>query len=300
MEATTLRKTGVGGKWGCGMKQPQRTFELLDVLKEVWSVNLIAYVDESGTHDAKGLAQGADTAGVFGYIASPEEWEVVAEEWTRILVEFGVKCFHASEFADRKNGPNNPAWPYRGWDDATRDSFIRKLITIARDGTYFSVGGIVVVRAYDENISEEHKKDMEHPYQFCFQLFLDQLLYAVNNHLEPPLCPTDKVDFHFDRQSEMEDRARRTFSTIKCIRDPQCRLGSISFDDKSDFIPLQTADLLAYVMRQSASRKMKGDWTVKSGGWEQQLVERGNAIMGYYDDGVFKNFLTGITNEKQS
>ncbi len=264
-------------------------------------MGLVAYADESGTHDRTGLAPGADAAGVFGYIATPEAWKIVTEHWVTTLTEYGVKCFHASEFADRKNGPNNPRWPYRGWDDAKRESFIRKLIEIARDGTYFSVGGIMHVRAYDANISEEHKREMEHPYQFCFQLFLDQLINVVNNHVDPPLGPTDKVDFHFDQQSEMEERARRTFSTIKCIRDSQCRLGSISFDDKTDFIPLQTADLLAYVMRQSASRKINGDWTIKPGGWEHQLIQRGNSVMGYYDDGVFKNFLTGINrNENQS
>lgn len=275
------------------MSQPQRTFELLDELKGAWSVSLVAYADESGTHDRTGLLQGADTAGVFGYIARPERWKELTVEWNATLTEFEIKCFHTSEFADRKNGPSDPKWPYRDWNDEKRDRFIRRLIAIARDGTYFAVGGIMNVSAYDELIPSSEKEDMEHPYQFCFQLFVETLLKVSNNDLAPPLAVGEKIDFHFDQQAEMEARARKTFSVIKCLRDSGCRLGSISFDDKCDFIPLQAADLLAYVMRQSSSRKMKGDWAIKVDGWEDQLIQRKNVVMRYYDHGVFKDFLTG-------
>jgi hypothetical protein len=43
---------------------------------------------------------------------------------------------------------------------------------------------------------------------------------------------------------------------------------------------------------------MKGDWTIKPDGWEHKLIQRHNAVMGYYDDGVFKDFLTGIARDE--
>jgi len=151
------------------------------------------------------------------------------------------------------------------------------------------------VSAYDTLIPSEAKEDLEHPYQFCFQLFVESLLHVANNDLEPPLGDGDKVDFHFDQQTEMELRARQTFGVIKCLRDSFSRLGSISFDDRCDLIPLQAADLLAYVMRQSASRKLHGDWRIKPDGWEHQLIQRKNVVMRYYDHGTFKDFLTGMS-----
>jgi hypothetical protein len=254
------------------------------------SVNLVSFADESGTHDASGVQLGADAAGMFGYIASKDQWDALTRAWSAVLKEYGVDFFHASDFADRINGPKKPNWPYQGWDDARRNSFIRRLIAIARDGTRFSVGGIVDVKAYDKLTPAWMKEDMQHPYQFCFQLFLDQVRGIVDEMLEPPLDPSDKVDFFFDQQNEWEIRARQTFSTVKQLRDVRNRLGVLSFVDKKEFPPLQAADLLAYVMRQSASHRLNGDFSIKQGGWEDQLIERRNAMIGYYNETDLQRF----------
>lgn len=253
--------------------------------------NMVSYADESGTHDESGNLVGADVAGVFGYIATKEQWDSFTVSWDAILTEFKITEFHASEFADRINGPKNPNWPYAGWIDSKRDSFIRQLIETARDSTAFSVGGLLSVQGYDRFTPERMKQAMEHPYQYCFQAFLDHLVPALEVMVDPPLQMGDKVDFFFDQQDEMEIRADRTFSIVKCLRDSNARMGTLTFADGLDYVPLQAADLLAYVMRQSASRKRKGDMRIKPGGWEAQLIERKNVIMGYCSDESLEKML---------
>lgn len=251
-------------------------------------MNLVSYVDESGTHDVYGIEPGSDTAGVIGYVATPDQWIALSVQWQEVLKEFDICVFHAQEFADRKYGPNRPDWPYIGWSEEKRNTFIRKLIAIARDGTYFAVGGILDVRAYDSIAPANLKTAVSEPYQFCFQLFLETTDYAVNNYLEPPLEDGDKIDFIFDQKKEIEDMAKKNFITIKNRR-PNNRLGEISYVSKVDYPPIQVADLLAFVMRQSASRKLNGDWYVKPGGWEDDINARKNIVINYYDsDGLNK------------
>lgn len=258
---------------------------LVRLFKGKLMASLVAYVDESGTHDSTGIHHGADVAGVFGYIATPPQWEEFVTAWLGILHSFNVRVFHASEFADRKNGPKNPSWPYLNWNDEKREDFIRQLIEIARDGTFFAVGGVVDVRAYDRLVPDALKDSGGHPYHFCFQAFIDQLAFILVNQIDPPFEEGDKIDFFFDQQNEMVDRANWKFSLIKELRDPRAHLGALSFVDKQEYIPIQAADLLAYVMRQSVSRKLRGDTFIKPGGWEDQLIARKNVAIGAFDEG---------------
>jgi len=264
-------------------------------------MSLVVYADESGTHDPTGNSQGADVAGIFAYVASQSQWEELSRQWQAILDEFGVEVFHASEFADRKNGPNKPSWPYRDWNDARRDDFIDRLITLARDGTYFSIGGILDVRAYDSLSPLKLKEQTKHPYHFCFQLVFDQLIFLLENHVDPPLLLGERVDSFFDQQSEWSAQATENYKTIKRLRDQHNRLGALAFVDKKDYIPLQAADLLAYVMRQSSSRKIsKDDWRIKVNGWENKLKSRKNAYMGFYTEENLKYFLMRIGEKMET
>jgi hypothetical protein len=111
---------------------------------------------------------------------------------------------------------------------------------------------------------------------------------------EPPMEDGDKVDFFFDQQDEMEIRARQTFSVVRILRDPRARLGALTFASKTEYIPLQAADLLAYIMRQAASRKLSGDMEIKPDGWEAQLISRQNVVMGYIKDEGIEQALKGI------
>ena len=275
------------------MSDLKRFFQLLRRFKGVLSVNLVSYADESGTHDATGVLTGAEVCGVCGYIATEAQWIDFGKAWDAILGSEGIGEFHTAEFADRINGPKNPAWPYFGWSEPRRKAFIEQLISAAREYPWFAVGGIIKVQAYHAIVPQRIKDIMQHPYQFCFQLFLERLAKFVDHHSgHLQIKDGEKIDFFFEQQREMEDRAHQTFGVLRNRREIFPRFGALTFVGK-EYLPLQAADLLAYVMRQSHSRKLvKGDWSIQPKGWEDQLISRQNVDIAYYDEENLPKLLT--------
>ncbi len=260
-------------------------------------MSLVAYADESGTHDAKGLHQGAEVAVVMGWVSHKEMWDDFENAWGGVLADHQVKVFHMSEFADKKNGPKKPDWPYLGWSDAKRDTFIRTLIAIARDNALFGIGGAINVRDYDVLVPEWAKTEAKHPYAFCFQLFFDLLLPALRDDLEEPLPPGEQVAFFFDRQKEFEQRAKLSFDIIKALRDIEDRMGALTWADKARYKPLQAADLLAYVVRSSQGRRVRTGTheILVPESWEGELMSRHNVYAGYYDKNNLPIIIASLT-----
>jgi Protein of unknown function (DUF3800) len=241
------------------------------------TVNLISYADESGTHDPTGVHHGSEVALVAGWIADKAVWDNDFEpQWQSVLDRYGVRVpFRMSEFMDKINGPNNPDWPYLGWSDDIRNAFMMELIPVARDSSRFAVGGAVNVQDYDRILPEWIKDDAQHPYTFCFQLLLNVLLPYLESSLEPPLGPDDQVGFFFDQQKEFEKRARLAFHRVKTLRDYKNRMGALAFVDKRKYLPLQAADLLAYLIRSAQARRIKTgfrEFLFVPGNWESEII----------------------------
>jgi hypothetical protein len=247
-------------------------------------MNLISFADESGTHDATGQQLGSEVAGVVGYISDKDNWENFCGEWKAVLDRYDVKVFHMSEFADEINGPKKPEWPYHGWDRPKRDRFIRELVPVARDNTFFAVGGFVDVKAHHAAMPDWLKTEADnYPYYVCFQAFFDVLLATLRDKLEKALDPGDQVAFFFDQQDQYKQWALELFGQIKQLRDSEDRMGVISFASKVKYPPLQAADLKAYRMRKLVARKLANKPVVSEGSWDEELESRHNLIIGYLE-----------------
>src|ERR1035437_9180458 len=103
---------------------------IASLFKEKIFVNLVAYADESGTHDSTVMQQGSQVAGVLGWVAPVNAWKDFTIAWDAVLKDYGIRVFHMSVFIDKINGPKKKEWPYLGWSDERRDAFIRELIPI--------------------------------------------------------------------------------------------------------------------------------------------------------------------------
>ncbi len=262
-------------------------------------MSLIAYADESGTHDPTGLQQGSEVAIVTGWVADKSVWDNDFEtQWCGVLGQYQVHVpFRMSDFMDRINGPKNPTWPYHEWSDDKRNAFIMELIPIARDNAWFGVGGAVNVRDYDEYLPDWVKDDAQHPYTFCFQLFFNLLLPILEEDPEPPLKPGEQVAFFFDRQKQFEKRGKLAFDRVKSLRDTEDRMGAIAFVDKRHYIPLQAADLLAYLIRSAQAKRVKTgvrEFSFVPGNWESEIMSRQNVAIGYYEKGRLPELLERI------
>jgi len=267
---------------------------LADLFQEKVFVSLVSYADESGMHDPTGLHHGSDVATVCGYVSHKESWDAFSDEWQTALDKRGVEVFHMAEFMDKINGPSKPDWPYRGWSEPDRDSFMRTLIPIARRYVILGVGGVLNVHDYDIVSPAWLKTDTGHPYHFCFQLFFDCLLPMLEQ-FEPALAPGEQVAFFFDQNKQFEERASEAFHLIKALRDTNDRFGTITFAEKRRCKGLQAADLLAYLMRSAQSRKIRtGSVAIPSGNWEEDLVSDRNVKMCYYDAGNLPVAIAGL------
>jgi hypothetical protein len=96
---------------------------------------------------------------------------------------------------------------------------------------------------------------------------------------DPPLPTSQQVAFIFE-ENQFQDLATRAFGEIKKARDKDGRLGSITFVSKDKCIPFQAADMAGWLFREDLSRLKHG---LPRRGWVEQLTERNNILVGYYD-----------------
>jgi hypothetical protein len=246
-------------------------------------LGLTVYADESGIHDKTGLSPGSEVTAIAGYIATKRHWNTVIRRWNTALRKYEVEVFHMSDY-----------WreipPYDKWSDAKRKRYLSTLIRIARDGTWFAIGGMVPTKDWNEALPEDIKGgglggrlNFDHPYHFCFQMFFVRFMELLTEEIDKRCSRQklkEKVAFVFEQQHQFEDVAAAGFHIIKDILDPDNRLASLTFGSKEDYIPLQAADLLAFYARRILTHQMQGKaWRDP---FEQQLEERHNLMLYHF------------------
>jgi hypothetical protein len=261
-------------------------------------LGLTVYADESGTHDLRGASRGSEVTAIAGYAATRQNWERFSRRWKTALRQYGVEVFHMSSYW-RKDPP------YDKWSDAKQKKFLAKLIKIARDNTWFAIGGMVPTKDWHEAVPDDIKAggiggrlDFSHPYHFCFQMFfarlMDVLTEEVDRILKAKRSPfaknfhKEKVTFIFDRQDQFQQVASVGFDIIKEVVDPNDRLASLTFGSKEQYIPLQAADLIAFYARRILTHQMQGKpWRDP---FERLLEERHNLMLYYFTRGQLYDF----------
>lgn len=293
-----MRKAHDGRGGGAYVASAVRKFgEFASMLYEDFFVNMLqSFADETGTHDMAGMQPGSEVAAVVGYLSRKDDWANFCLEWQGILDRYNVEAFHMSEFAET-NSADDPKWPYYRWSRDKMQSFINELVPVARDNTLIGVGGLVSVRDYDRLVPAWLKAEVQHPYHFCFQLFFEAMLYALEM-FSPPMLPREQVAFFFGRQNEFKDRALLTYDITRAVKDFKNRMGSITFADNKTYIPLQAADLLAFRQRKVLTRIIEGTAAVSTGSWDEALESRHNLIMNYYDGNNLPIVIAGLEAAK--
>jgi Protein of unknown function (DUF3800) len=265
-------------------------------------LGLTVYADESGTHDGHGLQPGSEVTAIAGYIADQPNWQRLTRRWNTARREFGIEGpFHVSSYWRNEE-------PYGSWSDAKKKKCLSKFIRIARDNTWFAIGGMVPTKHYDQILAPEIRDPrlgelgFEHPYHFCFQMLFVRMMEYLNNEIDErfprKLGFKEKVAFVFDRQQQFEALATRNFNRIKKIIDPEDRLASITYGSKQDHIPLQAADLLAFYTRRILTHQNQGKpWQDP---FERMLEERHNLMLHYFTREQMIEFASKILAAKRA
>lgn len=224
-----------------------------------------AYGDDSGTH------KGSKVCLVLGYIGSPRQWKLFRRDWQDILkalnVPVGAKReFHAIDFFDRRRWRSRKS-PYHDWTDTKARDFLLELLDTIHRRRLEPIGGATNTEdffAYSESqrrwitgatlhtMTHWHEGEFEiidklaghegspnRPYFVVFPGFLVDAMNASKGDSEVHLC--------FDRQNDVEARAKEAFDSFKGAVPEAASLVSLTYAESEDEVALQAADLYAYV-----------------------------------------------------
>ena len=237
---------------------------------------LIAYMDESGDHDRLGKEPGSEIAVIAGYVATKDQWLRFEWRWNNVLTKFGVRVFHASECAHRKN-------EFSGWSDEKRTDFHVQLARVINENILVGIGGVVLLSDYNSVLPDWAKGEVKHPYYFCFAVMMRTLRQFREGFL-----PAEPIDFVFDRKKSFEGVLSDMFNNLRDNSpNHRGRLGEVSFRAKDEVIQLQAADYLAYEVRRYAADQFIGSARPTRKTMESLMSDRHLAV-GFYDAESFE------------
>jgi len=225
-----------------------------------WLAVLIAFLDDSGSHDARGQEQNSEILGIGGALASTEVWDLIESGWLNVLKRYQVPVFHMAE-CDSLHGY------YHQWTRPQADSLIDELLDCFCDSPARLVCATISTRDYDEILPQLFKEEVvKHPWHAALYLCAGRIL----TYLRPDY--SGKVGFVFDRQEEFASYAIAGFEHLQReLNDP--RLGSISFDCRENQVALQVADLVASTATRAVRLEQRRSGPPEQ--WMERLLRTG-------------------------
>jgi len=209
-----------------------------------------AWIDDSG---AKG--QGGCIA-LAGLIGEAQDWAVFADKWAEELAaDPPLRYFSMSDAATRTG-------VFHRWPPWRRDAKVRRLARTV-DGSKFTLVDVSVdLAAFAElfpKVTVPRKSDAakrirlltEQPYFLCFHnvctvVCLELLQRGI----------TEQVDLFFDEQKILAPRVKEWYPIYLSALEPNEQAimpADPIFRDDKVFLPLQVADLMAWIVRADQS-----------------------------------------------
>ncbi|HEY6345158.1 MAG TPA: DUF3800 domain-containing protein [Bryobacteraceae bacterium] len=206
-----------------------------------------AYLDDSGSDWKSPPRQHESPHYVLGgYLSTIDKWEVFTNEW-QVSIDGPprIEYFKASEAQSLKD-------QFEGWSPQERDDLILKLGNLINTFSLLRVDVALQQSAYDRLIKGKILQRWDDPYFICL---LAAVEIVANGTDRLALPGTTAIDFVFDKQQKLERQAKAVFDFFKGTRIPFSGvIGKISHEDEKDFLPLQAADLEAWITRRELSR----------------------------------------------
>jgi hypothetical protein len=220
-------------------------------------VNIVAYVDESGTHDPEGLELGADAVVICGVASTREDWISFDRQWRSILKKYdGVESFHFRQvhqawlvFTNRRKPSSDfRKNPYRHWDENKLRKFIFELAPLA--GSRLVIGGWVPTKLYHEDKMAGVAGKEKHPYELCLDHLFNSTVDSIKTHKSP--WKRQPISFVFDHSENKEWRDTVT-DRFYFHKKQYSQFNEIGFKHKEEHMPLQAADMISYRFRSNMS-----------------------------------------------
>ncbi len=262
-------------------------------------VKIIAYADESGTHDKTGKLAGATEAVVGGLVASPEDWANFCIEWQATLDKFKAPYFHYKEWraAFELKKHQRPPFrefiknPYREWSIIQLNDFLLELAKIAGSGDKPHFGAYVNTTKFHKAILTGDVLIGGDPYRWCvgkcFSEFANEVEVRWPNFSGP-------VSFFFDWTSDPKWRSA-ILDTFALYKERDARFSEIAFANKKEkpHLPLQAADMIAYRTRQITGKYLKQEAPLELPPIDNLLFAGTFKCFEAHAEEIFTKFVTG-------
>jgi hypothetical protein len=235
------------------------TFESWAALSTAkWFMNIVVYVDESGTHDSTGKLPGSGAVTISGLVATKEDWTAFDVRWRKVLKKYKACHFHFREqFAawrvialGKEPDSGFKKNPYKKWSKTKLHDFVIELAPLA--ASKLIVGGYVHTKLYNEDKIAGMPDRERHPYELCLDHFFNSYFTTIKNKRRPWLGQS--VSFLFDWTEDEEWQktvaARCEFFGKQKIK----RISEYGFRKMKVHTPLQAADMVAYRVRFNMDR----------------------------------------------
>ena len=196
-----------------------------------------AYFDESGTHD------GSPVMCVAGYVFDAQQCLCLDQEWADALGAYGLNQFHAVECA-------HGVGAFAALNKKDRNDLTIRLIGIIK--RRMRLGVAVSLSDTDFGKVPPPQYDRGGPYMFCVMQVLAGVVAWADKY-----SYQGEISYFFESGHKHEKLAHQSIKELqsRLLESRSMRVHSVTFGGKSDFRPLQAADILAYEWCKELKRK---------------------------------------------
>ncbi len=245
---------------------------------------IIAFLDDSGSHDTRGLEPGSRVVAAAGFVMPGERCSDFARDWLTILQSFGVHEFHMKDFAQQHG-------EFEAWSSQRRDSLLSELAAIVHEYALINIGGLVLVRDYEAVVPASLKAEIGHPLCMAFAVCIEEFQSFLGEIQIRVRAPGEKIQIVFDRKPRYHERLMSILQRLKERDDRWDVLGGISFGSRLEVPQIQAADLIAYEFRKELDRMHYYEGRPRRRSMEA-LCARQNLVVGYMDAERLAEFVT--------
>jgi len=202
-------------------------------------VNFVGYFDDSGTHKGAGIVV------VAGAIATAGRWDKLSREWQSTIKPWGLqrKHFHMTDFVTGKGD-------YRGWTVDAKAARLAELVKIIRKHVRVLIGNAVMEADFEEISKRYPRNNFGSAYRFC--AFLVAPAVDAWRRQSPRRGPVTLI---FEAGNKLLNEYGRILNEAGRFEHLREKFGysSIAQGTKSEMVPLQAADLIAYATYKCAA-----------------------------------------------
>lgn len=208
-----------------------------------------AFLDDSGV-------KGTDKVFTFGgFLGRAEVWAQLSDEWREWLKDVpSIKYFKMKEAANRDG-------QFRGFTKGERDAKLKGgLVILRKHPPQKAIHVSVSISEYEQQVAQRTPRSLRNPYFLAFFGIISGCCYEVVDSKTG-----EKIELIFDEHSIFQPRinrwypyARRNVESVESVVRTNGSLKDVLppspiFKSDTDFLPLQAADIIAWLFRNYLS-----------------------------------------------